>query len=80
MDEYRAHVLSAMHETSRDFDRAVLTLAGGTLALSVTFAHEIAPTPLPDSLGVLPPRKNSTNGMRLIQNSTRHTTKPSEMS
>jgi hypothetical protein len=44
----RAHrdwLVSAHHTASQDFDKAVMTLAGGALGLSITFIHEIAPHP-----------------------------------
>ena len=46
MDDYRRHLYEALHAASRDYDQAILTLAAGTLALSVTFLHDIAPTPI----------------------------------
>lgn len=49
MDErtkkYRRHLVEARHAASQDYDRAILTLASATLALSVTFLHDIAPVP-----------------------------------
>ncbi len=48
-DEYRRHLVDARHAASQDYDRAVLTLSSATLALSVTFLHDIAPTPKPGS-------------------------------
>jgi len=45
MDDYRRHLYEALHAASRDYDQAILTLAAATLALSVTFAHDITPTP-----------------------------------
>jgi hypothetical protein len=47
LSEYRRHLYDALHAASRDYDQAILTLAAGTLALSVTFLHEITPTPIP---------------------------------
>jgi hypothetical protein len=41
--------VQADHDASQDYDKTVLTLATGTLALSVTFAHDIAPKPIPGS-------------------------------
>ena len=44
----RAHrdwLVSAHHTASQDFDKAVMTLAGGALGVSITFIHEIAPHP-----------------------------------
>jgi hypothetical protein len=46
MDDYRRHLYEALHAASRDYDQAIVTLAAGTLALSVTFAHDITPTPV----------------------------------
>jgi hypothetical protein len=46
-DDYRNHLVEARHSAMEDYDRAVLTFASATLALSVTFLHEIAPTPKP---------------------------------
>jgi hypothetical protein len=38
--------LTNLHEKMTDsFDRAVMTLAGGALAVSITFIHEVAPHP-----------------------------------
>jgi hypothetical protein len=42
---YEKHLYDALHAASRDYDQAILTVAGGTLALSVTFAGDISPTP-----------------------------------
>jgi hypothetical protein len=42
---YEKHLYDAHHAASRDYDQAILTLAAGTLALSVTFAHNITPEP-----------------------------------
>ncbi len=42
---YEKHLYDALHAASRDYDQAILTLAAGTLALSVTFAHDITPQP-----------------------------------
>jgi hypothetical protein len=47
--DYRRHLYEALNSASRDYDQAILTLAAGTLALSVTFAHDITPQPAPNS-------------------------------
>jgi hypothetical protein len=47
---YRQWLVTAEHDASRDFDRAVMTLAGGALGLSVTFIHEIVARPVPCSV------------------------------
>jgi hypothetical protein len=36
MSKYRDQLVEARHDASQDYDRAVLTLASATLALSVT--------------------------------------------
>ncbi len=46
MEDYRRHLYDALHAASRDYDQAILTLAAGTLGLSVTFLHDITPTPI----------------------------------
>jgi hypothetical protein len=38
---------------SQDHDRAILTLSSGTLALSATFVHDIAPNPVGCSVALL---------------------------
>jgi len=48
--EHRKFLVQANHQSSRDFDKAVMTLAAGALALSVTFMKAIAPAPEPGSL------------------------------
>lgn len=53
IDEYRKHLYDAYHAASRDYDQAILTVAGGTLGLSVTFLHNITPTPVVGSLPIL---------------------------
>jgi hypothetical protein len=47
--KYRDWLVQADHDASRDYDKTVLTLATGALALSVTFAHDIAPHPVSGS-------------------------------
>jgi hypothetical protein len=38
--------LTALHEKATEaFDRAVMTLSGGALAVSITFIHDVAPHP-----------------------------------
>lgn len=46
VEDYRRHLYEALHAASRDYDQAVLTLSAATLALSVTFLHQIAPHPI----------------------------------
>jgi hypothetical protein len=42
---YRDHLVSARENASRDYDKALLTLAAGALVISITFIHNIAPHP-----------------------------------
>lgn len=43
--DYRQWLVQAHHAAAQDFDKAVTVLAGGALALSITFIHDIAPNP-----------------------------------
>ena len=49
LEERKESVISE-RETASQFDKAILTLATGALALSVTFINYIAPTPKPYSI------------------------------
>lgn len=51
--EERKILIEAEKETAQQFDKYVLTLAAGALALSITFINQIAPKPIPSSLWVL---------------------------
>lgn len=42
-EAYLQRLYAALGETSRDFDRTVLSLASGALVLSITFLRDIAP-------------------------------------
>lgn len=53
MEEYRRHLVEALHSASRDYDQAVITLASAILAVSVTFSHDITPTPVEGSKPLL---------------------------
>jgi uncharacterized membrane protein YjfL (UPF0719 family) len=44
-DEHRDWLVRTHHTASRDFDKAVMTLAGGALGISVAFIHDVAPHP-----------------------------------
>lgn len=46
LDDYRKHLYDALHEAYRDYDQAIITIAGATLALSVTFARDVTPAPI----------------------------------
>lgn len=52
LDERKELVISE-RETACQFDKAILTLAAGALALSITFINYIAPTPKPSSICLL---------------------------
>ena len=43
--EMKKQVDGALQSQANQFDKAILTLAAGALALSLTFIKEIAPTP-----------------------------------
>ena len=43
--EYRQFLVDCHHTASQDFDKAIMTLSGGALGLSITFVHDIAPHP-----------------------------------
>lgn len=48
--EERKQLVTSERDTAQQFDKAILTLAAGALALSITFIHEIAPNPKPFSI------------------------------
>jgi hypothetical protein len=48
-DQWRDHLNAALQTASRDYDQAILTLSAGILAVSVTFAHDLTPQPVPGS-------------------------------
>jgi heme exporter protein D len=45
-DAYREMLVAAHQKSSESYDKALMTLAGGALALSITFLHDIAPKPV----------------------------------
>lgn len=45
-ENYRDWLVKAHHTASQDFDRAVMTLAGGGLGISIAFVRDIAPHPV----------------------------------
>lgn len=49
LDE-RKQLIDAERETAQQFDKAILTLAAGALALSITFIKQIAPHPKSQSI------------------------------
>lgn len=50
MREYRNWLVAADQKASEAYDKAVMTLAGGALGLSLTFVRQIVKTPRPESL------------------------------
>jgi hypothetical protein len=42
----RLWLRQADHTASRDFDKAIMTLAAGGLGVSIAFVHQVAPHPL----------------------------------
>ncbi len=44
-NDWRTWCLESSAQSQHDFDRAVLTLASGALAISLVFVHDIAPRP-----------------------------------
>jgi hypothetical protein len=52
-DEYRKHLYEALHAASRDYDQAILAVAGATLGLSVTFVHDMTPQPVAGTTDLL---------------------------
>jgi hypothetical protein len=42
---HRQHLVQARENASRDYDKALLTLAAGALVISIAFIHNIAPHP-----------------------------------
>ena len=51
LNDYRRQLSEVAQDASRDFDRTVLTLAGGSLVLSVAFVGDLVPDP--EFVGVL---------------------------
>jgi hypothetical protein len=44
-DAYRQTLVEAHQKSSEAYDKAIMTLAGGALAISITFVHNVAPHP-----------------------------------
>jgi hypothetical protein len=44
--DYRKELAESSRASTDAFDKAVATIAGGALALSITFIHDIAPSPV----------------------------------
>ena len=49
LKNYRDFLMKADHQASLNYDKAVMTLAGGALGISITFLKDIVPSPLPDT-------------------------------
>jgi hypothetical protein len=47
--DYREWLVKTHHQASSDFDKAVMTLSGGALAISIAFVHDVAPQPVQGS-------------------------------
>ena len=53
MDAYRTWLVDAEHKAYQSFDKAVMTLSGGALAISLTFVKDIFKSPKQETLFVL---------------------------
>lgn len=53
MREYRTFLVKASQKESEAYDKAVMTLSGGALGISLTFIHSIVPTPRSDTVYLL---------------------------
>lgn len=53
LQEDRKHLNDALEAASRDYDQAILTIAAGTLAVSVTFMHDVTPAPVAGTTTIL---------------------------
>ena len=49
LKNYRDFLVKADHQASLNYDKAVMTLAGGALGISITFLKDIVPYPLPET-------------------------------
>lgn len=47
---YREWMVQTSYKVSESYDKAVMTLSGGAFAISMTFIHDIAPSPDPRTL------------------------------
>lgn len=45
-NDERQWLVQADHAASRDFDKAIMTLAAGALGVSIAFVHDVAPDPV----------------------------------
>jgi nitrate reductase NapE component len=51
--DYRKALEKVYERQSETYDKTIVTLSGGALALSITFVHEIVKSPLPETLWLL---------------------------
>jgi hypothetical protein len=49
LKSYRDFLMKADHQASLNYDKAVMTLSGGALGISMTFLKDIVPSPLPET-------------------------------
>jgi hypothetical protein len=49
LEKYRDLLVEADHQASLNYDKAVMTLSGGALGISITFLKDIVPAPLVDT-------------------------------
>jgi uncharacterized BrkB/YihY/UPF0761 family membrane protein len=50
---YREHLMQAYQKASESYDKAVITLSGGTLAISLTFVRDVVHGPKTGTLPIL---------------------------
>lgn len=46
LEKYREWLVQVDYQASVSFDKAVMTLSGAALGISITFLHDVAPNPL----------------------------------
>ncbi len=49
LQKYRDFLMDKHHQASVSFDKAVMTLSGGALGISLTFLHDVVSSPLPET-------------------------------
>jgi len=47
--EYRQWLVKADQQAATDFDKAIMTLSGGALGISIAFLKDVAPAPRPET-------------------------------
>jgi len=53
VDPERKGLVELYGKSLESFERTIVTVSSGALALSITFLHDVTPTPLPSSLSTL---------------------------